>query len=80
MLNGIVYLTDVFNVGVKSLLNFTVVTLDVMAGSVSSISFRNWECLNALSNCVKLFVLKLLIVEFTFDISVSCVFVVFFEL
>ena len=57
-----------------------VVIFEVIAVSVSSISFINCECLNALSNRVKLFVLKLFTVVFTLDIRVSCVFVVFFEL
>ena len=80
LLKGTVYFVSAFSVGVKSLLRVTVVMLDVIASSVSSTNFVNAECLNAESNFVNEFVLKLLIVLLTLDTRVSCVFVVFFEL
>ena len=69
-----------FKVGVKSLLNLTVVILEVIASSVSSINLVNAECLNALSKFVRLFVLKFVTVVRTFDSRVSFALTVFFEL
>ena len=80
LLNGIVYLVEVFNVGVKSLLNFKVVILDVIAESVLSIKLLKGEYLKAASNLLKLFVLKSVIVFVTLDINVSCALIVFLEL
>ena len=80
MLKGIVYLVAVLSVGIKSLLNFTVVILDVIDGSVLSIKLENGENLKAVSNLLKLFVLKSVIVFLTLDINVSCALTVFLEL
>ena len=80
LLNGIVYFVGVPIVGVKSLLKLTVVILDVIASSVSSIKLVNAECLNALSKFVRLFVLKFVTVVKTFDSKVSFALIVFFEL
>ena len=75
-----VYFVGVFNFGVKSLLKLTVVILDVIASSVLSIKLVNAECLKALSNFPRLFVLKFVIVVKTFDSKVSFGLMVFLEL
>ena len=80
LLNGIVYFVGVPIVGVNSLLNLTVVILDVIASSVSSINLVNAECLNALSKFVRLSVLKFVTVVRTFDSRVSFALIVFLEL
>ena len=67
LLNGIVYFVGVPIVGVKSLLKLTVVILDVIASSVSSINLVKAECLNALLKFVRLSVLKFVTVVRTFD-------------